>query len=859
MIADITEFSPQRPRVEGKFLYVGEEKFWVRGVTYGPFTSETNGREYHTPDVVKQDCALMAANGINAIRTYTVPPQWLLDAALRHGIRVLVGLPWEQHLTFLDDTMRAHAIEERVRAGVRACAGHPAILAYAIGNEIPAPIVRWHGPHRIEQYLQRLYWAAKTEDPSALVTYVNYPSTEYLHLPFLDLVCFNVYLESQPSLEAYLARLQNLAGDRPLMMGELGLDSRRHGEATQARVLDWQVRTAFATGCTGAFVFAWTDEWSRGGSPIEDWDFGLTRRDRSPKKPALAAVREAFADVPFPKEHRRPRISVVVCSFNGARTIRTCLERLQTLEYSNYEVIVVNDGSTDSTATIAQEYGVRLISTENRGLSRARNTGLEAATGDIVAYIDDDAYPDRHWLTYLARTFMTTTHVGVGGPNIPPSGDGPIADCVANAPGGPVHVLLSDQEAEHIPGCNMAFRKAHLQAIGGFDPQFRAAGDDVDVCWRLQQQGWTLGFNPAAVVWHHRRNSVRAYWRQQRGYGRAEALLEQKWPEKYNGLGHLSWTGRIYGKGLTHALGWGGRIYHGTWGSAPFQSLYQPAPGLLRSLPLMPEWYLVLITLAALSGLGFLWTPLLVALPLLAAAVGCSIVQAWLGATKASFTSAPRSRLDRLTRRIMTAWLHLLQPLARLSGRLRNGLTPWRCRGENAPSLPWPWTWTMWSERWQSPLSRLHAMEALLRSHRTVVCRGGDYDRWDLEVRHGILGAVRLRMAVEEHGAGRQLIRVRVWPAGSPGGLVPALVFGSLALGATLAALDGAAVPSLILGGVAVLGLLRIAQEYGMAMTVIRHTLHTLSNGGRVTVDAPHTTPAPPHLSAVPSGSPHRP
>ena len=176
---------------------------------------------------------------------------------------------------------------------------------------------------------------------------------------------------------------------------------------------------------------------------------------------------------------------MVVCSYNGARTIRDCCEGLAQLEYPNFEVIVVNDGSTDATPDIVSQYDFRLISTENRGLSNARNTGWQEARGEIVAYIDDDAYPDPHWLTYLAAAFMRTTHVGIGGPNLPPPGDGPIADCVANAPGGPVHVLLSDTEAEHIPGCNMAFRKTALQAIGGFDPQFRTAGDDVDVCWRL--------------------------------------------------------------------------------------------------------------------------------------------------------------------------------------------------------------------------------------------------------------------------------------------------------------------------------------------------------------------------------------
>src|SRR5207245_10265248 len=100
-------------------------------------------------------------------------------------------------------------------------------------------------------------------------TYVHYHTTVYLALPFLDRLCFHVYLESQAQLEAYLARLQNLAGDRPLLMSELGLDSLRNGEHTQAQSLDWQVRTAMAAGCAGAFVFSWTDEWYRHGHDVD--------------------------------------------------------------------------------------------------------------------------------------------------------------------------------------------------------------------------------------------------------------------------------------------------------------------------------------------------------------------------------------------------------------------------------------------------------------------------------------------------------------------------------------------------------------------------------------------------------------
>ena len=204
---------------------------------------------------------------------------------------------------------------------------------------------------------------------------------------------------------------------------------------------------------------------------------------------------------------------------------------------------MVDDGSTDQTSIIAGRHDVTLIRTDNNGLSAARNRGMNAATGEIVAYLDDDAYPDPHWLTYLSSAFMRTEHAGIGGPNIAPPGDGVIADCVANAPGGPVHVMLSDEVAEHIPGCNMAYRREKLMSIGGFDPRFRVAGDDVDVCWRLQEQGWTLGFAPSAVVWHHRRNSIKSYFKQQFGYARAEGLLADKWPDKFNIGGHVRWRG----------------------------------------------------------------------------------------------------------------------------------------------------------------------------------------------------------------------------------------------------------------------------------------------------------------------------
>ncbi len=814
--------------MRGKFLFVGDTKLRIRGVTYGAFAPDAQGREYHDLEVIERDFALMAAAGINAVRIpHTMPPRALLDLAAACGLHVMVGLSAEQYIGFLIDRRRdAPDIADLVRAKVRSCAGHPALLCYALGNEIPAPMARWLGRRKVERYLERLYRVVKEVDPDGLVTYVNYPTTEYLRLPFLDLLCFNVYLESQERFDAYLARLQNLAGDRPLLMSELGLDSLRNGEDMQARSLDWQVRTTFAAGCAGVFVFSWTDEWYRHANDVPDWLFGLTRVDRSPK-PALAAVGEAFAEAPFAPGLPWPRVSVVVCTYNGARTIRDCLDGLSRLDYPDYEVIVVDDGSSDATGVIARQYDCRLIQTENRGLANARNTGLAAATGEIIAYLDDDAYPDPDWLTYLAATFLRTGYAGVGGPNIAPPGDGPIAECVARAPGGPVHVLVTDREAEHIPGCNMAFRKSCLDAIDGFDPQFRTAGDDVDVCWRLQERGWTLGFHPAAMVWHHRRNSLRTYWRQQIGYGRAEAMLERKWPEKYNGPGHVRWAGRIYGSGLTHALGWRRpRVYHGVWGGAPFQSLYQPAPSLLGSLPQMPEWYLMIASLATIAALSAVWRPFRLAVPLLAVAIVPPLAQAWLSAMRASFPDAPAASWPtRVRRRVLTALLHLAQPLARLRGRLNEGLTPWRRRGTPALGPLWPVTTSIWTERRQELDQRLKEMEEGLRADGACVLRGGRHDRWDLEVRGGFLGAARLLLGVEEHPGGHQMLRLRWWPDVPARGPLLTLAFALLARSALH---DQAWVAMALLGLGAAFFAWRTIEQCSAAMATVRHAVARL-------------------------------
>lgn len=815
-----------RPSARGKFLFADGQKFYLKGVTYGAFKPDETGNEYHDVDKIQRDFEQMSANKINTVRIpHTVPPRSLLDVAQACGLRVMVGLSAEQYLGYMiDRKKKLSEIEAMVGERVRSISGHPALLCYALGNEIQASVVRWLGPRVIERYLKKIFYAIKAEDPEGIVTYVNYPTTEYLRLPFLDAVCFNVYLESQERLYSYLMRLQNIAGDRPLIMSEIGLDALRNGVQKQADSLASQIRTTFAAGCAGAIVFSWTDEWYRAGHFVEDWAFGLTDRHRQPK-PALESVRRAFDEAPACALQQPPRFSVIVCTYNGAKTIAECLDGLARLEYSNYEVIVVNDGSTDATESLVRNHCVRLINTnQNIGLSAARNVGLAAAEGEFIAYIDDDAYPDENWLCYLANSFASTQHVAIGGPNIEPP-DNFVAACVANAPGGPVHVLLTDELAEHLPGCNIAFRKSALQEIGGFDPRFTAAGDDVDVCWRLQDRGWTLGFSPASVVWHKARNSVGAYWRQQRGYGRAEALLDEKWPDKFNSAGHHTLKGRIYGKGFEHLLRVGTRVYHGVWGNAPFQSLYEQPIGTWSSLPTMPEWYLIIAFLALVASLGWSWHPFFAAFPLLLFAIALTGAQALRGAAKASFRTEVHGWSTQFGLRLLTALLHLIQPLARLVGRLEYGLTFWRRLGALGFTRPRTLEAAQWTEDWLPPEKRIQQIEASLAAQRAIVLRGDAFARWDLEVRGGMFGATRLAVAVEDHGEGAQYIRCRAMPRFRQGGWIAILASGVIF---AAAALHGGKVSALVSGLVFVLLLGWAVEQAGAATAACARTMREL-------------------------------
>ncbi len=655
-----------RVELDGKFFRINGRKFHPKGVTYGPLAPNAAGEPFGDRERTVRDFQQMMAYGINLIRVYHVPPLWLLDLALVHGLKVFIDIPWNKHLCFLESRQARQEACSMVREAARHCGSHAAVFAFSVVNEVPADIVRWSGATAVARFIDELIGQAKSEAPNLLCTFGNYPPTEYLQPQRPDFHCFNIYLHERRPLENYLNRLQMLVDTKPLVVGELGIDSRGEGELRQAELLGWQIETVFRSGCAGLVLFSYTDEWFKNGALVEDWAFGMTRANRDPK-PALDVVRNQYVQAPYYPLLSTPKVSVVVASYNGASTLAACLESLCHLNYPDYEVLLVDDGSTDDTAEIASRFApVQYIRhPSNKGLGVARNTGIELANGEIVAFTDSDCRADEDWLFYLVHDLQRGGFVGVGGHNLLPSDDSPVAAAVMVSPGGPAHVMLTDRLAEHVPGCNMAFYRWALLEIGNFDPVYKRAGDDVDICWRLQSKGFRIAFSPAGFVWHYRRNTVRAYLRQQAGYGDAEALLERRHPENFNHFGGSMWRGRIYTPAKIGIQMRRSIIYHGLFGTGFFQTIYRPETGLLLLLMTSLEFYaLVTVPLLVLGTV----------VPYMAALGGAcylgTIVLCLLAGGQADI---PLDR-KRIWSRPLVALLFLVQPLVRGWARHMNQL-----------------------------------------------------------------------------------------------------------------------------------------------------------------------------------------
>ena len=753
----------ERVIVRSKFFFEGEKKFFVKGVTYGPFAPDAEGFQYGPKEQVAKDMAVIAETGANLIRIYTTPPAWFLDICHENGLRVLFSIAWMEHVEFLNDRKVRASVEKAVLDAIREHKGHPAIFGYLLGNEIPSSMVRWLGAKRVTEFVEHLVNIARREDPSVLYSYASYPPTEYLLPQNVDFLTFNVYLHRREDFERYLARLQNLAEDKPLIMGEFGMDTIRHPEEEQAEMIGWHLDAVVRGGLAGTILYAWTDEWHRGGNEILDWAFGLVKRDRTPKK-ALTTVSGFFDDkesithrAPLP---RVPKVSVIVCGYNGGPTLEACLQSLKQIDYPDYEVVVVDDGSTDNTQDIVKGHPwVKSIYQTNHGLSYARNVGAANATGEILAYTDSDCMADPDWLYYLVGTLLSGNYAGVGGPNISPPAQNWQQACVAAAPGGPSHVLLTDVVAEHIPGCNMAFHRWAFDKIGGFDPEYRKAGDDVDFCWRLQQEGEVIAFSPSAIVWHYRRFTLKAFRKQQEGYGEAESLLRFKHLVFFGPTGTAKWKGQVYGAPrftwlINHPV-----IYHGVFGEGLFQCIYPTPQSELAAYLSSIEWVVLTAFLFLLS----------IPFPALRIVAYLMFGGTFLVALSYMIHAKLEPKFDTIRARLLVAFLALSQPLVRGWSRYFTWLkfkrtpesiivakekdfVPSRIRGLSKL--------VFWNEEGKGREALLTTTIETLESEGWSYSMDTGWKAWDVQIYGSFWWGVTLRSVTEYHGGPKCLTRV---------------------------------------------------------------------------------------------------
>jgi len=320
--------------------------------------------------------------------------------------------------------------------------------------------------------------------------------------------------------------------------------------------------------------------------------------------------------------------------------------------------------------------------------------------------------------------------------------------------------MLYDRRAEHIPGCNMAFRRDRLLELGGFDPQFTQAGDDVDICWRFLDAGFEIGYAPAALVWHHRRSTARAYCRQQKGYGRAEAMLQFKHPNRFNAVGCSRWRGVIYGEGAVGLPLLAPVVYHGRFGSGLFQMVYRRTDYSLWAYVTLLEWYAATLFVGVLA----------VAVPPLAAVAGAMIAVSLAAAARSGLRAELPPGAPWWCRPLV-AGLHLAQPVVRSWTRYG-----YRLRNKRVPDLEAP------SRRIISCTKRIsarehdlyfesragrgreHLLDALVEEARRLNWHGNFDAEWeshDIELVGGFWHKIRLRTASEELGSGRRFTRVR--------------------------------------------------------------------------------------------------
>lgn len=240
-----------------------------------------------------------------------------------------------------------------------------------------------------------------------------------------------------------------------------------------------------------------------------------------------------YYDRPLPKWGETPRVSILIAFSQPNPYLEQCLKKIHQLDYPDFEVICLPDREMEK-----PEGPVRVIPTGPVGPPRKRDLGAAVAEGSILAFIDDDAYPQEDWLKTAIPHFGDPAVAAVGGPASTAPEDG-----LRERAGGKVlagwlvggvhvyrHIPKMLREVDDYPTCNLLVRRSSFERAGGFDTPYWP-GEDTVLCWKLTHGAkGKIIYDPDVQVFHHRRALFRKHWRQIGNYGLHRGYFVKKFP-----------------------------------------------------------------------------------------------------------------------------------------------------------------------------------------------------------------------------------------------------------------------------------------------------------------------------------------
>ncbi|MEW6686038.1 MAG: glycosyltransferase [Candidatus Edwardsbacteria bacterium] len=229
-----------------------------------------------------------------------------------------------------------------------------------------------------------------------------------------------------------------------------------------------------------------------------------------------------------------PLISIIVPVRNGEKTIGKCLDSLINLNYSNFEIIVIDDGSVDKTPEILKKYNnIRILTTPGVGPSKARNIAVQKSKGEFLAFTDADCLVDTNWLNELLKGFTNEKVAGVGGDQQSPEDDTEFGKEVQNFfrtigfVTGYIKSGKKTRETNHNPSCNVMYRRDIFEKLKGFEERLWP-GEDVELDYRIAKANYRLMHNPKAVVYHYRPDTIAKLRRMMQNYGWSQGVITRK-------------------------------------------------------------------------------------------------------------------------------------------------------------------------------------------------------------------------------------------------------------------------------------------------------------------------------------------